>query len=201
MAEVFQIATASHNSRTEATSQVNTIGPLILFQTTYSLLKESKAPKFVTISSGMGSITFAGQTDVLTIPYGTSKAAVNWVTRKLHHDFPDFGEYLLTFLLSVSTTSHILSNFPSRQSYSPSARVPSPPTGRARCSKTLLQQRSSSRPSLPSLPKRAPVPPSSKSTSRPGRRTAGSLSIIAGWGSGGGRGCACAMVSDDKHAA
>lgn len=116
MAEVSQIATASHNSGTDAISQVNTNGPLVLFQTTYPLLKESKTPKFVTISSGMGSITFAGQTDVLTIPYGASKAAVNWVTRKLHHDFPDFGEYLLTFLLSVSTTSHILSNFPSRPS-------------------------------------------------------------------------------------
>ena len=40
----------------------------------------------------MGSITFAGQTDVLTIPYGASKAAVNWVARKLHHDFPDLSE-------------------------------------------------------------------------------------------------------------
>ncbi|KAL1754506.1 hypothetical protein FB107DRAFT_215637 [Schizophyllum commune] len=81
--------------------EVNTIGPLILFQTTYPLLKESKTPKFVTISSGMGSITFAGQTDVLTIPYGASKAAVNWVTRKLHHDFPDF----VIFPISPGTVS------------------------------------------------------------------------------------------------
>ncbi|KAL1700544.1 hypothetical protein EV121DRAFT_295103 [Schizophyllum commune] len=81
--------------------EVNTIGPLILFQTTYPLLKESKTPKFVTISSGMGSITFAGQTDVLTIPYGASKAAVNWVTCKLHHDFPDF----VIFPISPGTVS------------------------------------------------------------------------------------------------
>ncbi|KAL1688732.1 hypothetical protein GGG16DRAFT_126982 [Schizophyllum commune] len=82
-------------------TQVNTIGPLILFQTTYPLLKESKTPKFVTISSGMGSITFAGQTDVLAIPYGASKAAVNWDTRKLHHDFPDF----IIFPISPGTVS------------------------------------------------------------------------------------------------
>ncbi|KAL1700545.1 hypothetical protein EV121DRAFT_295104 [Schizophyllum commune] len=70
--------------------EVNTNGPLVLFQATYSLLKESKAPKFVAISSGFGSIANAGRTSMLMYPYGASKAALNWVVRKLHHDFPDF---------------------------------------------------------------------------------------------------------------
>ncbi|KAL1708140.1 hypothetical protein EV121DRAFT_197817 [Schizophyllum commune] len=69
--------------------EVNVNGPLVLFQSTYSLLKESKTPKFVAISTGLGSITLAGEVGVQVYPYGASRAALNWVARKLHHDFPD----------------------------------------------------------------------------------------------------------------
>ncbi|KAI5889650.1 NAD(P)-binding protein [Schizophyllum commune H4-8] len=68
---------------------INVNGPLVLFQTTYPLLKESKQPKFVTISTGLGSIERGAMTSARVYPYGASKAALNWVTRKLHHDFPD----------------------------------------------------------------------------------------------------------------
>ncbi|KAL1683355.1 hypothetical protein EV122DRAFT_201835 [Schizophyllum commune] len=70
--------------------EINTNGPLVLFQATYTLLRESAKPKFIVVSSGMGSITFGASQPVNTYAYGASKAAVNWVTRKLHHDFPDF---------------------------------------------------------------------------------------------------------------
>ncbi|KAL1683350.1 hypothetical protein EV122DRAFT_201754 [Schizophyllum commune] len=70
--------------------EVNTNGPLVLFQATYTLLRESAKPKFIVVSSGMGSIAFGASQSVNTYAYGASKAAVNWVTRKLHHDFPDF---------------------------------------------------------------------------------------------------------------
>ncbi|KAL1683356.1 hypothetical protein EV122DRAFT_201673 [Schizophyllum commune] len=70
--------------------EVNTNGPLILFQETYALLRSSAKPKFIVVSSGMGSITIGANLPVNTYAYGASKAAVNWVTRKLHHDFPDF---------------------------------------------------------------------------------------------------------------
>ena len=79
------------NSANRTHSQVNVNGPLVLFQSTYSLLKESKAPKFVAISTGLGSITLAGEVGVQVYPYGASRAALNWVARKLHHDFPDLG--------------------------------------------------------------------------------------------------------------
>ena len=72
--------------------QVNVNGPLVLFQTTYSLLKESKDPKFVSISTGLGSIHRGAAVSARVYAYGASKAALNWVTRKLHHDFPDFSE-------------------------------------------------------------------------------------------------------------
>ncbi|KAI5888317.1 NAD(P)-binding protein [Schizophyllum commune H4-8] len=69
--------------------EINTNGPLVLFQVTYPLLRESQMPKFVTISSALGSIALAGQMALNVYAYGASKAAVNWVMRKLHHDFPD----------------------------------------------------------------------------------------------------------------
>ncbi|KAL1714460.1 hypothetical protein EV715DRAFT_295079 [Schizophyllum commune] len=70
--------------------EVNTNGSLLLFQAAYPLLKESKAPKFVAITSQVGSIVLAGEIPLMMYPYGASKAALNWVMRKLHHDFPDF---------------------------------------------------------------------------------------------------------------
>ncbi|KAL1752415.1 hypothetical protein FB107DRAFT_293187 [Schizophyllum commune] len=70
--------------------EVNTNGPLVLFQAAYPLLRLSTKPKFIVVSSGMGSITIGANLPVNTYAYGASKAAVNWVTRKLHHDFPDF---------------------------------------------------------------------------------------------------------------
>ncbi|KAL1683364.1 hypothetical protein EV122DRAFT_286513 [Schizophyllum commune] len=69
--------------------EVNTIGPLVLFQAAYPLLRGSANPRFVTVSSGLGSIALAGELSVNMYAYGASKAAVNWVMRKLHHDFPD----------------------------------------------------------------------------------------------------------------
>ncbi|KAI5892429.1 NAD(P)-binding protein [Schizophyllum commune H4-8] len=69
--------------------EVNTNGPLVLFQAAYSLLRRSATPKFVTVSSGLGSIALAGELSVNMYAYGASKAAANWVMRKLHHDFPD----------------------------------------------------------------------------------------------------------------
>ena len=47
----------------------------------------------MTISSALGSIALAGQMALDVYAYGASKAAVNWVMRKLHHDFPDMGQY------------------------------------------------------------------------------------------------------------
>ncbi|KAL1695212.1 hypothetical protein GGG16DRAFT_45414 [Schizophyllum commune] len=69
--------------------EINTNGPLVLFQATYPLLRGNKTPKFVTISSALGSIALAGQMALDVYAYGASKAAVNWVMRKLHHDFTD----------------------------------------------------------------------------------------------------------------
>ncbi|TRM64005.1 hypothetical protein BD626DRAFT_568608 [Schizophyllum amplum] len=70
--------------------EINVNGPLVLFQATHDLLKASKAPKFVAISSPVGSITAGSQFPGGLYTYGTTKAALHWVVRKLHKDFEDF---------------------------------------------------------------------------------------------------------------
>lgn len=70
---------------------VNTVGPITLFQATAELLHASKTgnPKFVAISTLIGSI---GSMDALQgfpathSPYGGSKAALNWFVRRLHFE-------------------------------------------------------------------------------------------------------------------
>jgi norsolorinic acid ketoreductase len=73
--------------------KVNTVGPLVLFQATYPLLKKRETRKFVTISSLVGAIT-----DMLGEPetaYGTSKAALNFVTKRIHLEHS--GEGFIAF--------------------------------------------------------------------------------------------------------
>jgi len=73
--------------------KVNTIGPLILFQALYPLLLTRQTRKFVAISSLVGEIT-----DMLKEPetaYGTSKAALNFVTKRIHLEHS--GEGFIVF--------------------------------------------------------------------------------------------------------
>ena len=62
--------------------KVNTVGPLILFQALYPVLLKRQTRKFVTISSLVGAIT--NMLDVPETAYGTSKAALNFVTKRIH---------------------------------------------------------------------------------------------------------------------
>ncbi|KEY72296.1 hypothetical protein S7711_00294 [Stachybotrys chartarum IBT 7711] len=80
---------------------VNTIAPMLLFQATADLLQASKTgnPKFVAISTFIGSI--AGVEHLVSLgfpatssPYGGSKAALNWIIRRLHFEEP----WLTTFV-------------------------------------------------------------------------------------------------------
>ncbi|KAL6894800.1 hypothetical protein GGI43DRAFT_429307 [Trichoderma evansii] len=63
---------------------INTVAPIALLQATKSLLRNATNPKFVVISSSMGSISF-------NVPqkfgaYGASKAAINFLMRKVHNE-------------------------------------------------------------------------------------------------------------------
>lgn len=68
---------------------VNTLGPLVLFQAVYPLLSESKRPKFIVISSQGGSISDQSKLQFPIAAYGSSKAALNYLVRKIHFEHED----------------------------------------------------------------------------------------------------------------
>ncbi|KAI4730387.1 NAD(P)-binding protein [Aureobasidium sp. EXF-10728] len=67
--------------------EVNTIGPLALFQAFLPLLLKSANPKFVALSTGVASL---GDMDAMPLmpvtAYGASKAALNYIVRKIHFE-------------------------------------------------------------------------------------------------------------------
>jgi norsolorinic acid ketoreductase len=70
------------------------IGNIILFRAGLTLLATSKkSPKFMITSSAAGSINGQDQQPVPNAVYGTSKAAVNWVAKKVHLE----NEHLVAF--------------------------------------------------------------------------------------------------------
>ncbi|SCO30973.1 related to ketoreductase [Fusarium fujikuroi] len=69
--------------------RVNSVAPLLLFQATCPLIHAAKAARFVTISSGAGSLGFMENLKVENTAYGSSKAALNFITRRIHFENPD----------------------------------------------------------------------------------------------------------------
>jgi NAD(P)-dependent dehydrogenase (short-subunit alcohol dehydrogenase family) len=66
--------------------EVNTIGPLVLFQAFASLLDASDKAQFISISSVLGQIE-----ESLPYPYnsyGLTKAALNFVAKKIDQEVP-----------------------------------------------------------------------------------------------------------------
>ncbi|CCD54614.1 similar to aflatoxin biosynthesis ketoreductase nor-1 [Botrytis cinerea T4] len=68
---------------------VNTIAPMLLFQAFHPLLLASANPRFFTISSLLGSIAECQKIRVPFASYGISKAAVNYMVRKLSFEVPE----------------------------------------------------------------------------------------------------------------
>lgn len=65
--------------------EVNTIGTLVLFQAMRPLLKASKSPKFIPISSSTASIGGFGAVSQLGFSaYSVSKAALNYLSAAIH---------------------------------------------------------------------------------------------------------------------
>ena len=73
--------------------QINVVGTLILFQAAYPLLKTStSSPKFIPISSAAGSITEGTTFPAGILAYGSSKAAENYLARKLHFEHEELSK-------------------------------------------------------------------------------------------------------------
>jgi norsolorinic acid ketoreductase len=66
--------------------EVNVYGPLALYQATCELLMAAEEPKFVFLSTRMGSI---GRMEKAPFPvgaYGATKAMMNHLVRKMHFE-------------------------------------------------------------------------------------------------------------------
>jgi len=68
--------------------KTNTIGPLLLLQATLPLLKAASTPKFIVISSTLGSLTMGIQYPLHSVAYAASKAAINMVMRHAYKENP-----------------------------------------------------------------------------------------------------------------
>ncbi|KAG7421212.1 Norsolorinic acid ketoreductase [Fusarium oxysporum f. sp. rapae] len=91
--------------------KINSVAPLLLFQATWPLLHAAKAPKFVTISSGAGSLGFMENLKVENTAYGSSKAALNFITRRIHFENPDLVAFSINpgwLQTDVSKPIHLL---------------------------------------------------------------------------------------------
>lgn len=75
--------------------EVNAVGPAILFQAVRPLLEQSKAPRFVYISSIIGSIGVGGNMASPMGAYGASKAAGNYLTVRIHQEHPSLTAFTL----------------------------------------------------------------------------------------------------------
>jgi NAD(P)-dependent dehydrogenase (short-subunit alcohol dehydrogenase family) len=65
----------------EETFRINTLGPLILFQALKPLLDKSSAPKWLSVSSVVGSIAnIEAYSTAALSAYGVAKAGLNWIT-------------------------------------------------------------------------------------------------------------------------
>jgi norsolorinic acid ketoreductase len=79
---------------------VNTIGPILLFQAVKPLLRASKSgnPIFIAISTIAASLGFQESLAVYPptfSPYGASKVALNWAVTRMHFEEPWLTAYVM----------------------------------------------------------------------------------------------------------
>ena len=70
-------------------TEVNTIGPLVLFQAAYPLMEAAEQPKFIVMATGVSSFGLMEHMPLPSAGYGASKAGVNYITRKIHFEHPN----------------------------------------------------------------------------------------------------------------
>ncbi|KAJ9607444.1 hypothetical protein H2200_008517 [Cladophialophora chaetospira] len=67
--------------------EINTLAPILLYQATRELLNASKqTPKFIFISSSIGSNGLQDHYPLPVLAYGLSKNALNWAASRIHRE-------------------------------------------------------------------------------------------------------------------
>ena len=74
---------------------VNVHGIIYLFQAVRPLLNKAKAPKFITLGTSAASVGDMEKRNFPNANYGTSKVAVNYLTRKIHFENPNLTAFPL----------------------------------------------------------------------------------------------------------
>jgi norsolorinic acid ketoreductase len=74
---------------------VNVAAPLLLFQAFLPLLEASSNPRFIVISSAIGSKGLQRHIPYKSTTYGTSKAAVNFLTLRMAIEHPSIISFVL----------------------------------------------------------------------------------------------------------
>ncbi|KAH6873947.1 hypothetical protein B0T10DRAFT_610904 [Thelonectria olida] len=75
-------------SEVEDHLRINSVGPFALYLAVRSLLLTSSNPRFVVVSTTLGSIGLQNEMKIQDAAYGMSKAAVNFFVGKVHHEEP-----------------------------------------------------------------------------------------------------------------
>ncbi|KAF6829562.1 toxin biosynthesis [Colletotrichum plurivorum] len=92
--------------------RTNVLGPLALWQALHPLLKRSAKPKWVSMSTVGSSMTLMPEMGThMTPAYGTSKAALNWLTTAIFAG----NEWLTTLLLHPGLVQTEPGNWVARQ--------------------------------------------------------------------------------------
>jgi norsolorinic acid ketoreductase len=82
----FTTVAESSIEQIQAHLDVNTLGPVRLFQATLPLLQKSSSARFILTSSLMGTIGGIKDIPLAIAPYGASKAAANFFVRKINFE-------------------------------------------------------------------------------------------------------------------
>jgi len=69
------------------TFQINTLGPMRLFQACLPLLEKSFCANFIYISSNLGSIALNTEDMWAALGYGVSKAGANYLVKSIHNQY------------------------------------------------------------------------------------------------------------------
>ena len=76
--------------------EVNAVGPIRLFDAFFALLSRSALPKYVVVSSTLGSVESSAKFPTFHVAnYGTSKAAVNFLVNRVHVEHPHITAFPL----------------------------------------------------------------------------------------------------------
>ena len=75
--------------------EINVCAVIYLFQAVLPLLNKAKMPKFVTLGTSAASMADMEKRNFPNPAYGTSKAALNYITLKIHFENPKLTAFPL----------------------------------------------------------------------------------------------------------